>query len=193
MRDPEPMDETIRSPRSRRRRSAGGGGANWSEIPPRVWAFALVAAILLFALFGFWALYLFRGSFGAQGPTPTAIIWTPTPTATPIATLTPTPTEATDEDGDGDGEGAATPTVSPDIAIGRYVQVSGTGGYGLSLREGPGANYTRVDVAAEGEVFIVVEGPHTTAGSPWWRIRDPENEQRVWWVVGNYLEPVEQP
>jgi hypothetical protein len=71
--------------------------------------------------------------------------------------------------------------------------VTGTGGYGLSLREGPGENYARRDVAADGEVFIVVEGPQTAAGSPWWRIRDPENEARTWWAIANYLEPTEHP
>jgi hypothetical protein len=153
----------------------------------RVWVFALLAAILLFALFGFWGLYLFRGRFGAPGPTPTAIIWTPTASPTPAATATPVPTETPD------GAEPGTPTPSADIIIGGYIQVTGTGGYGLSLREGPGANATRVDIAAEGEVFIVVEGPRTVAGSPWWRIRDPENEERVWWAIGNYLEPVEHP
>jgi hypothetical protein len=48
-------------------------------------------------------------------------------------------------------------------------------------------------VATEGEVFIVVEGPQTAGGSPWWRIRDPENEERFWWAIGNYLQPVEHP
>jgi uncharacterized protein YraI len=71
--------------------------------------------------------------------------------------------------------------------------VAGTGDYGLSLREGPGANYARVDVAAEGEVFIVVEGPQTAGGSPWWRIRAPENEERFWWAIGNYLQPIDHP
>lgn len=190
MHEPGSMDETLRSPRTgpgeREERKAR---PSWSEIPLRVWAFALLAAVLLFALFGFWALYLFRGHFGAPGPTPTAIIWTPTPSPTPLASPTPTPTlPPAAED-----PGAATPTASADIAIGGYVKVTGTAGYGLSLREGPGANYARMDVAAEDEVFIVVEGPRTAAGSPWWRIQDPKNEERTWWAIGNYLQPIEHP
>ncbi|NIP94928.1 MAG: SH3 domain-containing protein, partial [Akkermansiaceae bacterium] len=86
-----------------------------------------------------------------------------------------------------------TPTVSPEIAIGRYVRVTGTGGYGLSLRSGPGENYTRMDVALDGEVFVVVDGPTVTAGSGWWKIRDSENEEREWWAIGNFLEPVDHP
>ncbi|RLC72381.1 MAG: hypothetical protein DRI81_16455, partial [Chloroflexi bacterium] len=86
-----------------------------------------------------------------------------------------------------------TPTTSPDIAIGRYVQVAGTGGYGLSLRDGPGESYTRVDVALEGEIFIIVDGPTMSAGAEWWKVRDSDNEQREWWAVGNFLEPMEHP
>ena len=86
-----------------------------------------------------------------------------------------------------------TPTISPDVAIGRYVKVVGTGGYGLSLRSGPGENYTRMDVAAEGEVFIIVDGPTVSAGAEWWKIQDRENLEREWWAVGNFLEPVDHP
>jgi hypothetical protein len=88
---------------------------------------------------------------------------------------------------------APTPTISPDIAIGRYVQVANTGGYGLSLRSGPGENYTRMDIAQEGEVFIVVDGPTMAGDSEWWKIQDRENVEREWWAVGNFLEPVEHP
>jgi hypothetical protein len=184
------MEETVAGPRADRPRNAEETDQpSLKQIPIRVWFFALVAGILLLALFTLWGLYLFQGSLGAGGPTPTAIIWTATPTPVPAASPTPmpTPTPAVEE------PGGATPTPSSDISIGGYVQVTGTGDYGLSLREGPGANYARIDVAQEGEVFIVVEGPQTAAGSPWWRIRDPENEERFWWAIGNYLQPVEHP
>jgi hypothetical protein len=183
------MDETVPS-RRYDRSDDRGGVSSVSQIPARVWVFAIVAALLLFTLFGLWALYLFRGRFGAQGaPTPTAIIWTPTPSPIPAASPTPTPTETMAAE----GPDAATPTASADLVIGGYVKVAATGGYGLSLREGPGANYARMDVAAEGEVFIVMEGPRTAAGSPWWRVRDPDNEERTWWAIGNYLQPIEHP
>lgn len=189
MRDFNSMEDTVQSPRARSGSPSGPGGGNWSEIPPRVWIFAVLAGALLFALFGFWALYLFRGRFGAQGPTPTAIIWTPT--ASPPPTSTPTP-EAT-EPGDDGADAGATPTASEEIAVGTYVQVAGTGGYGLSLREGPGSNYTRLAIAPDGEVYLVVDGPQVSGGSPWWEIRDPEDEGQTWWAVGNYLQPVEHP
>lgn len=150
-----------------------------AAIPLSVWGLGFVVALLVLVVCGLWLLYLLRGQVAVGGPTPTPIIWTPTPAATP----TPPPTDTAEP----------TPTVSPDIAIGRYVRVTGTEGYGLSLREGPGGSYTRMDVALEGEVFIVVEGPTVVAGSQWWKVRDLDNEQREWWAIGNFLEPVEHP
>lgn len=132
---------------------------------------------------GLWGTYLLRDQWAVVGPTPTPIIWTPTPGPTPVLAPTATITVATEP----------TPTVSPDIAVGRYVQVTGTEGYGVSLREGPGANYTRVDVGLEGEVFLVVDGPEVAAGSTWWRVRDPDDPAREWWAIGNFLVPIEQP
>jgi hypothetical protein len=183
-------DETVPS-RHADRGSRGRpiAASSLARIPARVWVFAFFAAILLFALCGFWGLYLFRGRFGAQSPTPTAIIWTPTPSPSPAATISPAPTETASADEPAD----ATPTPSGEIAIGNYVQIAGTGGYGLSLRSGPGENYARMDVASDGETFIVLEGPTTAGGSPWWKIRDPENEERAWWAIANYLKPVEHP
>ena len=148
-----------------------------AAIPLSVWGLGFVVALLVLVVCGLWVIYVLRGQVAATGPTPTPIIWTPTSAPTSLPTSTPT-----DE---------PTPTVSPDIAIGRYVRVAGTEGYGLSLREGPGENYTRMDVAAEGDVFIVVNGPTVVAGSEWWEVRDPKNEERQWWAIGNFLEPVE--
>ncbi len=190
MRRSNPGDKTIPSrsiDRDERQNSPNPSGG--SKIPLRVWAFAVLAAVLLIGLFGFWGLYVLRGRSASAEPTATAIIWTPTPTQTPAIrptyTLTSTPdTGASD---------SPTPTPSAAIGIGGYVKVTGTEGYGLSLREGPGPDYTRMDIAAEDEVFIVTEGPRMASGAPWWRIRDVDNEEREWWAVANYLEPVEEP
>ncbi|MGD8996721.1 MAG: SH3 domain-containing protein [Anaerolineae bacterium] len=184
------IDDTVPSRRADREGRRGPPApSSLAQIPARVWVFALFAAILLSALCGFWGLYLFRGRFAPQSPTPTAIIWTPTASPSPAATPSLTPTETTPVDELPD----PTPTTSPEIAIGHYVEIAGTDGYGLSLRSGPGANYARMDVASEGETFIVVEGPTTAGGSPWWKIRDPENEERAYWAIGNYLRPVDHP
>ncbi|HIE38560.1 MAG TPA: SH3 domain-containing protein, partial [Anaerolineae bacterium] len=86
-----------------------------------------------------------------------------------------------------------TPTVSPEIAVGRYVQVAGTEGAGVSLRQDPDVNSPRLGVGYEGEVFIVLDGPRQVGGYVWWLVCDPEDEARQGWAVGNYLEPVEHP
>jgi hypothetical protein len=167
-----------------RRTDPGYGGRETSSpglsaIPARVWALGVLVALVALAAFGLWGLMFFGGRLSGEEPTPTPIIWTavPAPTATPLSTETAPPV----------------PTTSPDIAIGRYVRVTGTGDVGLSLRAGPGSNYDRMDIASEGEVFIVIDGPKPSGGYDWWMVRDPDNAEREWWAAGNFLEPVEHP
>jgi len=175
------MEETVPS----RRVEPGYGEAedgvqeDRAVVPARVWILGFLMVLLALMLCGLWTLYLRRGRVASGRPTPTPIIWTPTPVPTLAASPTPPP--------------EPTPTISPDVAIGRYVRVAGTGGYGLNLRSGPGENYGRMDIALEGEIFIIVDGPTVSGGSEWWKLRDPENEEREWWAVGNFLEPVEHP
>ena len=172
-RDGSPNPDSVGVPVGRTLPSAG------------VWLLGAAALVLALAVGGLWAVYLLRGQIATSGgPTPTPVIWTPTAAPVPTATPTPVPTVEISE---------PTPTVSPDIAIGRYVQVVGTGGYGLSLRSGPAENYTRMDIAREGEVFVIVDGPTVAGGSEWWKIQDRENAEREWWAVGNFLQPVEHP
>jgi hypothetical protein len=145
----------------------------------------LLVVVLVLAVGALWTVYALRGQWSEPGPTPTPIIWTPTavamPTGNPTLATTPTPAEQ------------PLPTVSPGIAIGGTIRVIGTEGQGLSLRSGPGVDYQRMDVALDGETFLVVDGPTTAGGSVWWKIRDPDNAERTWWAVANFLEPIEQP
>jgi hypothetical protein len=177
------MHETVPGRRVRPDSGEAGGDrpSNLAAIPAYVWLLGLVVLLLALATCGLWALYVLRGRVILGGPTPTPVIWTPKPAPALAASPTPPPTETAEP----------TPTISPEIAVGRYVRVAGTGGYGLSLRSGPGENYTRMDFALEGEVFVVVDGPTVSGGSEWWEIRDLEDEEREWWAIGNYLEPWE--
>ncbi len=180
------MDETIPSDRVRPReqQAESEAQADMHRFPSCAWMLGSLAVLLSLGVCGLWALYLAPGQIlRGDLPSPTPIIWTPTPAPTPTIVPTAEPTEAT----------ASTPTVSPEIAIGRYVRVVGTGGYGLSLRSGPDESYTRMDVALEGEIFIVVDGPTMSGGAEWWKIQDYEDQEREWWAVGNFLEPVEHP
>jgi hypothetical protein len=183
-RDSESWNQETQPSRRAERSNGRIEQPSWSgdaSIPLWVWFLGVVVVLLVVVVCGLWALYTLRGRWEISGPTPTPIIWTPTPLPEPTATATLPPTEE------------IFPTVSPGIAVGRYVRVSGTEGSGLSLREGPGANFARMDVALEGEVFIVIDGPRVAGDAEWWKIRDPDNERRDWWAAGNYLEPVENP
>jgi uncharacterized protein YraI len=103
---------------------------------------------------------------------------TPSPTSP-----SPPPTETVDP----------FPTISSEIAVGRYVRVAGTGGAGLNLRSGPGKEYERMDVALEGQVYLVTAGPTVAGDSEWWKLLDPADAAREWWAVANFLEPIEHP
>ncbi len=112
------------------------------------------------------------------GILPAAEIWTATPTPPPTSTPIPTPTPI-----------IPTPTPSADIAIGVRVHVSGTNNIGLNLRKEAGVNAERVDIAGEGESFLVVGGPTQADGLDWWLLRDETNPQREGWAAANYLVP----
>ncbi len=109
------------------------------------------------------------------------------PTETPLApsatqTLVPTPTSA-----------EQVPLPSGDIAIGDYVQVSGTGGDGLRLHLKAGVSTDVQYIAIEAQVFLVKDGPIVADGYTWWRLEDPYTENAVGWGVGNYLVIVNNP
>jgi hypothetical protein len=130
---------------------------------------------------------LFFRPLPASTRVPTAIITViPAPCATPspISTLQPTQTVTT----------SAFPSPLPGvIAIGGYVQITGTGGDGLRLRSDPGLGNTIRFVAMESEVFLVLEGPQTADGLTWWYLTAPYDETRRGWAVSNYLATVNSP
>jgi hypothetical protein len=88
-----------------------------------------------------------------------------------------------------------TPVSTPggEPAIGAYVQVSGTGGDGLRLRDAPGLNGNILLVASEAEVFKVDQGPVESDGYIWWHITGPFDETRQGWAVSSFLEVVQNP
>jgi hypothetical protein len=181
MSDQSWMNDTVPSPRAAAGYGEGEGSSGLAAIPARVWILGALVGLVALAAFAVWGLVFFGGQLAGGESTPTPIIWTATPAPTFTPEVVPTETDV------------PIPTTSPDIAIGRYVRVSGTGDVGLSLRSGPGSNYDRMDIATEGEVFIVVDGPRQAGGYDWWMVRDPDNEERQWWGASNFLEPVDSP
>ncbi|MBN1956467.1 MAG: SH3 domain-containing protein [Anaerolineae bacterium] len=152
-----------------------------AAIPLYVWILALVVLLLATVACGLWAFYTLRLQRPLAGPSPTPIIWT----ATPAPTMTPAPLPSDTPE--------PTPTASSEIVIGGYVQVSGTGGAGVSLRQEPDLNSTRLGIAQEEDVLIVLDGPRRSGGFTWWLVRDREEEAQQGWAVANYLHPVDHP
>ncbi|MBN2007557.1 MAG: hypothetical protein JXA21_29700 [Anaerolineae bacterium] len=137
----------------------------------------LLAAIALVILGGGWL--LIKEPARPSGPRPAAIVWTATPTPTPTASPTPLPTAT-----------PASQSVAPlEIALGTRVRVSGTGDIGLSIRAAAGTATERLDIAAEGETFLVVAGPQSADGLVWWFLRDEINPTREGWAATDYLAP----
>lgn len=80
---------------------------------------------------------------------------------------------------------------SDSITIGSYVQVTGTGGDGLRLRNEPGLDNQVLILADEAEVFRVEKGPIDMDGHIWWYLVGPYDEARTGWGVSDYLVLVE--
>jgi uncharacterized protein YraI len=73
------------------------------------------------------------------------------------------------------------------MGIGAPVQVSGTEGAGLSIRSDAGTGHERLDVALDGERFVVIEGPVEADGLTWWKIQSVADPERQGWAAADYL------
>ncbi|MBM3143605.1 MAG: hypothetical protein FJ010_01290 [Chloroflexi bacterium] len=121
---------------------------------------------------------------------------TPVGLVTVLLTVIPAPTETPVPATPAYETPVAVPDVPPapgDLTIGAYVQVSGTDGDGLRVREGPGLGYEPRFVGLESEIFQVIEGPLEADGYVWWRLAAPYDRNISGWAVSNYLEVVEEP
>ena len=67
----------------------------------------------------------------------------------------------------------ASPTSPAGIAIGNYVQITGTQGEGLRIRSEPGLNSNPEFLGFDSEVFIVEDGPREVDGYMWWYLVAP--------------------
>ena len=86
------------------------------------------------------------------------------------------------------------PTVAPTgIAIGNYVQITGTEGEGLRIRSEPGLNGTPVFLGFDSEVFTVQDGPREVDGYVWWYLVAPYDATRVGWAAADFLTYIPSP
>ncbi len=73
-----------------------------------------------------------------------------------------------------------------------YVQITGTGGNGLRLRENPGTEAQVKFIAAESEVFKVIGGPVQAGDYTWWQLTAPYDSLRQGWAAGDFLSAIKQ-
>lgn len=146
---------------------------------PWIYLFSILIAAVMFGA----VLFILMSSRNSMPQTRAAtvvvtILPAPTSTSTPSATplVSPTPTLS----------GLPTP-LPGDIGVGSFVQIVGTGGDGLRLRDKPGLGTTVLTMVSDTEVFKVMEGPNQVDGYNWWYLADPYNEKRRGWAVANYL------
>jgi hypothetical protein len=87
----------------------------------------------------------------------------------------------------------ASPTSPSGIAIGNYVQITGTEGQGLRIRSEPGLDGSFQFLAYDSEVFIVQDGPREVDGYTWWYLVAPYDETRVGWAAADFLTYIPPP
>ena len=88
----------------------------------------------------------------------------------------------------------ATPTMPlvGGIRAGMYVQILGTGGSGLRIRDAAGLSSNVKFYGLDDEVFLVKDGPVEQDGYTWWLLVAPYDETRNGWAASNFLGIVEQ-
>ena len=87
----------------------------------------------------------------------------------------------------------ASPTSPAGIAIGNYVQISGTNGEGLRIRKDPGLDGEFEFLGYDSEVFVVQDGPREVDGYTWWYLVAPYDDTRVGWAASDFLSYVPAP
>ena len=86
------------------------------------------------------------------------------------------------------------PTAAPTgIALGNYVQISGTNGEGLRIRSEPGLNSNPEFLGFDSEVFIVQDGPRSVDGYVWWYLVAPYDQSRAGWAAADFLTYIPPP
>jgi hypothetical protein len=87
----------------------------------------------------------------------------------------------------------ASPTSPAGIAVGNYVQITGTEGQGLRIRKAPGLDGEFEFLAYDSEVFVVQDGPREVDGYVWWNLVAPYDDTRVGWAAADFLTYVPAP
>ena len=117
-------------------------------------------------------------------------------TSEPVLTIIPIPTPTTVPSVEPTLAPPPSPTPSPksdgakQFATGELVQVAGTEGDGLRMRDGPTLVATILLLGLESEVFEVVDGPIEADGYTWWRLANPFDPSKQGWAVDQFLRSI---
>jgi len=87
----------------------------------------------------------------------------------------------------------ASPTPLAGVAVGNYVQITGTEGQGLRIRKDAGLGGEFEFLAYDSEVFVVQDGPREVDGYVWWYLVAPYDDTRVGWAAADFLSYVPAP
>ena len=149
-------------------------GCLWAAVGGILGLIVLVTAVVLGRMRGV--------SWSASHPIEPALTLIPLASATAAIALEPTL------------QGSPAPTTSPEptlpqlpLSQGALVQVAGTGGEGLRLRERPGLDAPIKFLGLESEVFQLGEGPVEQDGFTWWLLENPYDAAKFGWAVGDFL------
>lgn len=86
------------------------------------------------------------------------------------------------------------PTATPTgIALGNYVQITGTNGEGLHIRSDASLNGAPVFLGYDSEVFVVKDGPREADGYVWWYLVAPYDDTRAGWAAADFLSYIPSP
>ena len=147
----------------------------------------ILGALGIASLLLFFSLLIGFGFTAPKADTPdlqvAEITLIPGPTSTPRIAPSPTHDPA---------QGTATP-LPGEIALYTYVQITGTEGEGLRLRDTPSLNGEPLFLGFDTEIFQIVEGPQSADGYTWWYLIAPYDETRAGWAAADFLEAIEAP
>ena len=157
------------------KRSPGTRRGGW------MWALAgaVAGVVLLAVLLIVTAVARGAGERHLAAPVVT-VVPRPTATVAVVAPPSPTPTETPVP------QAVADPS---SISIGGLVEVYGTEGGGLRLRQDPSTTGTIIALAGESEVFTVQDGPVEAEGRTWFQLVSPSDTARTGWAVADFLRP----